>query len=36
MLDVDYRLCITLIMHQQMWGYKVKRKYIWGYANEKG
>jgi hypothetical protein len=25
-LDVDYRLCITWIVHQQLWGYKVEEK----------
>jgi hypothetical protein len=25
-LDVDYRLCITWIIHQQLWGYKVEEK----------
>ena len=26
MLGVDYRLYITSIMHQQIWGYKVEEK----------
>jgi hypothetical protein len=25
-VDVDYRLCITWILHQQLWGYKVDQK----------
>jgi hypothetical protein len=25
-LDVDYRLCITWIIYQQIWGYKVEEK----------
>ena len=25
-LDVDYRLRITRIVHQQLWGYKVEEK----------
>jgi hypothetical protein len=25
-LDVDYRLCITWIIHQQLWRYKVEEK----------
>jgi hypothetical protein len=27
--------CITWIIDQQFWGYKIKRNYIWGYANKK-
>jgi hypothetical protein len=25
-LDVDYGLCMTSIIHQQVWGYKVENK----------
>jgi hypothetical protein len=25
-LHVDYRLCTTLIIHEQLWGYKVEDK----------
>jgi hypothetical protein len=35
-LDADYKLFITRIIHQQLWSTKLKRNYIWGYANEKG
>jgi hypothetical protein len=33
---VDYTICITCIMYQQLWGTNLKRNYIWGYANKKG
>jgi hypothetical protein len=23
-LDIDYKLCTTWIMHQELWGYKVE------------
>jgi hypothetical protein len=25
-LDVDYTICVTCIMYQQLWGYKVEEK----------
>jgi hypothetical protein len=36
-LDMDYRLRITLIIHKQIWGYEVQEKlYLGIYANKKG
>jgi hypothetical protein len=35
-LGVDYRVCITLIIHQQLWGYKVKEKLYLGVREKKG
>jgi hypothetical protein len=29
-LDVDYTICITCIMYQQLWGYKVEEKLYLG------
>jgi hypothetical protein len=29
-LRVDYRLCVTWIIHQQIWGYKVEEKLYLG------
>jgi hypothetical protein len=34
-LDVDYRLCITWIIHQQLWGYKVEGKLCLGVHKQK-
>jgi hypothetical protein len=34
-LDVDYRLCITWIIHQQLWGYKVEEKLYLGVREQK-
>jgi hypothetical protein len=34
-LDVDYRLCVTRIIRQQLWGYKVEEKFTsGGYGNK--
>jgi hypothetical protein len=35
MLDVDYRLCITWIMQQQLLGYKVEEKLYMGVREQK-
>jgi hypothetical protein len=35
-LDVDYRLCITWIIHQQLWGYKVEKKLHLGVREQTG
>jgi hypothetical protein len=32
---MDYRLCITLITHQQLWGYKVEEKLHLGVREQK-
>jgi hypothetical protein len=34
-LDVDYTLSITWIMHQQLWGYKVEEKLYVGVREQK-
>jgi hypothetical protein len=34
-LDVDYRLCVTWIIHQQIWGYKVEEKLYLGVREQK-
>jgi hypothetical protein len=34
-LNVDYRLCITLIIHQQLWGCKVEDKLYLGVREQK-
>jgi hypothetical protein len=33
--DVDYRLYIILIMHHELWGYKVEEKLRLGVLNKK-
>jgi hypothetical protein len=35
MLDVDYTICITCIMYQQLWGYKVEEKLYLGVREQK-
>jgi hypothetical protein len=32
---VDYRLCITWVIHQQLWGYKVEEKLCLGVREQK-
>jgi hypothetical protein len=34
-LDVHYRLCITCIIHQQLWGYRVEDKLHLGVREQK-
>jgi hypothetical protein len=34
-LYVDYRLCMTWIVHQQLWGYKVEEKIYLGVRERK-
>jgi hypothetical protein len=34
-LDVDYRLSITRIIHQQLWGYKIEEKLHLGVREQK-
>jgi hypothetical protein len=34
-LDVDYTICITCIMHQQRWGYKIEEKLYLGVREQK-
>jgi hypothetical protein len=34
-LDVDYTICITFIMYQQLWGYKVEEKLYLGVREQK-
>jgi hypothetical protein len=34
-LDVDYTICITCIMYQQLWGYKVEEKLYLGVREQK-
>jgi hypothetical protein len=34
-LDVDYKICITCIMYQQLWGYKVEEKLYLGVHEQK-
>jgi hypothetical protein len=34
-LDEDYRLCVTSIIHQQLWGYKVEDKLYLGVREQK-
>jgi hypothetical protein len=34
-LDVDYTICITFIMYQQLWGYKVEDKLYLGVREQK-
>jgi hypothetical protein len=33
-LEGDYRLRITEIMNQQLWGTKLKSNYTWGYGSK--
>jgi hypothetical protein len=33
--DVDYRLYIALIIHEQLWGYKVEEKLYLGVREQK-
>jgi hypothetical protein len=33
---VDYTICITCIMYQQLWGYKVEEKLYLGVREQKG
>jgi hypothetical protein len=33
--DVDYTICITCIMYQQLWGYKVEEKLYLGVREQK-
>jgi hypothetical protein len=34
-LDVDYRLRVTWIVHQQIWGTKLKTNHTCGYTNQR-